>query len=201
MSSLQKRVVFKKFRVGKLIKKTKISSVHEGVNETTKEPIAMKFEKIGGEFSFLGTEIYFLLLLKSIGIPNVISYGQVMNYKVLIEELLGKSLYNIWNELYNRNKLNNNKEILNDICLIAIQSIDRIEYIHSKNIVHKDIKPANFLLGRKNPNLIYLIDFGMSRKYRSSKTGKHIKLQKLNQINGTARYTILDEIIDPYLIK
>ena len=188
MSSLQKRLVFKKYKVGKLIYKTQISLIHEGINEITKEQVAMKFEKIGGKFDLLGTEIYYLLLLKGIGIPNVKSYGQVMNYKVLIEELLGKSIFSIWDELYRKNNLNTNKDILNDVCLIAIQCLDRLEYVHSKNIVHKDIKPANFLFGRKNPKLIYLIDFGMSKKYRSSKTGKHIKLQKLNKINGTLRY-------------
>ena len=188
MSSLQKRLIFKKYRVGKLIEKTQISLIHEGVNETTEEPIAMKFEKIGGKFDYLGKEIYFLIFLKGIGIPNVISFGQVMNYKVLIEELLGKSIFKIWNKLYNKNRLNNNKQILFDICLIAIRCLDRLEFIHSKNIVHKDIKPANFLFGKKNPNLIYLIDFCMSRKYRSSKTGKHIKLQKLKKVNGTISY-------------
>ena len=139
MSSLQKRLVFKKYKVGKLIYKTQISLIHEGINEITKEQVAMKFEKIGGKFDLLGTEIYYLLLLKGIGIPNVKSYGQVMNYKVLIEELLGKSIFSIWDELYRKNNLNTNKDILNDVCLIAIQCLDRLEYVHSKNIVHKDI--------------------------------------------------------------
>ena len=188
MSSLQKRLIFKKYKVGKSIDKTHISSIYKGINIITKEQVAMKFEKIGGKYDFLGAEISFLLLLKGIGIPDVISYGNVMNYKVLIEELLGKSIYQIWNDLYIKNRLNNNKYLLNDICLMAIQCLDRLEYVHSKNIVHKDIKPGNFLFGRKNPNLIYLIDFGMSRKYRSSKTGKHIKLQKLNKINGSLIY-------------
>ena len=74
----------------------------------------MKFEKIGDKYSFLESEAYILLLLKGIGIPNVISYGKVMNYKLLIEELLGKSIYFIWSNL------DNEKNILTDICLIAI---------------------------------------------------------------------------------
>ena len=109
-----------------------------------------------------------------------------MNYKVLIEELLGNSIEFIWNEL------NNKEDRLNDVCLIAIQCLDRLEYIHSKNIVHKDIKPGNFLVGRKEPNLLYIIDFGMSCKYRSSRTGKHIKLKKVGKINGTIRYMSLN---------
>ena len=150
MASLQKKLIFKKYKVGRLITKTHISSIYEGINKITKEQVAMKFEKIGDKYDFLESETYYLLLLKGIGIPNVISYGKVMNYKVLIEELLGNSLFFLWRELINK------KDKSNDICLIAIQCLDRLEYIHSKNIVHKDIKPANFLFGRKNPKLIYL---------------------------------------------
>ena len=186
MASLTKKLIFKKYKVRQLICKTHISSIYEGINEISKEPIAMKFEKIGEKYNLLESEAYFLLLLKGFGIPNIISYGKVMNYKVLIEELLGNSIEFIWN------KLNNKEDRLNDVCLIAIQCLDRLEYIHSKNIVHKDIKPGNFLVGRKDPNLLYIIDFGMSCKYRSSRTGKHIKLKKVQKINGTLRYMSLN---------
>ena len=74
----------------------------------------MKFEKIGDKYSILESEAYILILLKGIGIPNVISYRKVINYKLLIEELLGKSIYFIWSNL------DNEKNILTDICLIAI---------------------------------------------------------------------------------
>ena len=77
---------------------------------------------------------------------------------------------------------------MNDICLVALQSLDRLEYIHSKNIVHKDIKPTNFCIGKKDPNLVYIIDFGMSKKYRSSRTGKHIKFKKNKTASGTLNY-------------
>ena len=186
MASLQKKLIFKKYKVGRLINKTHISSIYEGINKITKEQVAMKFEKIGDKYDFLESETYYLLLLKGIGIPNVISYGQVMNYKVLIEELLGKSIYHIFYHIWKEK--DNNKNILNDVCLFALQCLDRLEYIHSKGIVHKDIKPANFILGRKNPRLIYIIDFGTSRKYKSSRTGKHIKFKPVKKINGTMRY-------------
>ena len=182
MASLQKRLIFKKYKVGKLIDKTQNSSIYEGINKKTKEPVAVKFEKIGNKYDSIESEVYILLLLKGKGIPNVISYGKVMNYKVLIEELLGHSIFFLWRELIIK------KDKSNDICLIAIQCLDRLEYIHSKNIIHKDIKPANFIIGRKDPQLIYLIDFGISRKYKSSRTGKHIKFQKVEKINGSLRY-------------
>ena len=50
--------------------------------------------------------------------------------------------------------------------MIAMQVIDRITFLHSKNYMHRDIKPDNFVLGgRKHPNKIFLIDFGLSKAY------------------------------------
>ena len=48
--------------------------------------------------------------------------------------------------------------------MIAIQTLERIEYIHSKDYIHRDIKPANFLVGYPDTSLIYIIDFGNARK-------------------------------------
>ena len=183
MYSLKKKLILKKYRSIKYIFRSNKTIVYEGKNELTKEHVAMKCEKIGGKFDILENEAYSLLALKSFGIPKVISFGKVPGYKVLIEELLGKAINIVCSELIK----NKNKE-LNDICLIAIQCVDRLEFIHSKYIIHRDIKPANFLIGRNNPNVIYLIDFGTSKKYRSSRTGKHIKYINTKKYNGTLRY-------------
>jgi len=181
MSSLSNRLIFNKFQAKKLLFNSSSSKVYEGLNKLTKEPVAIKFEKIGGKYALLQSEAYFLLLLKGFGIPRFISFGKYSNYKILVEELLGPSLFLIWN-----NK--NIKTRLSDICLIALQCLDRLEYIHSKGIIHKDIKPYNFLFGRNDPNVIYMIDFGISKKYKSSRTGKHIKYNNLKTINGSFRY-------------
>ena len=183
MSSLQKKLIFKKYRFIKWIDKSKNTrAVYEGINELTKEHVAIKCEKIGGKYDNLESEAYTLLLLKSFGIPKLITYGRISCFRVLIEELLGKTIRFVFN------KLINNKNKLNDICLFAIQCIDRLEFIHSKNLIHRDIKPPNFLIGRKDPNVIYLIDFGAAKKYRSSRTGKHIKYIYTNMICGSVRY-------------
>ena len=77
---------------------------------------------------------------------------------------------------------------LKDVCLIDIQILDRIEWIHSKNIIYRDIKPENFLIEKDDLNVIYIINFGMCKKYRSSKTGKHILPKKTGIIDGTVKY-------------
>ena len=129
------------------------------------------------------TEAYYLFNLQGgIGIPKFISYGNTKNFNILIETLLDKSLYNLF--VKNKKKCN-----ITDICLIVHQILDRLEWIHSKDIIYRDIKPENFLIGKNEPNIIYVVDFGLCKKYRSSKTGKHIWQKITGKFNGTFIYS------------
>jgi serine/threonine protein kinase len=78
--------------------------------------------------------------------------------------------------------------------MIAIQIIERLKFVHSKYIIHRDIKPENFIIGYDDPFIIYLIDFGLSKKYRSSRTGKHVKFSIPKRITGTARFSSLNSL-------
>jgi len=79
------------------------------------------------------------------------------------------------------------------ILSIAMQLIQRIEVLHSKNFIHRDIKPENFLVGAgKKSNLVYMIDFGLSKRFKCPKTGQHVKHVKRNGILGTPRYCSLN---------
>lgn len=71
--------------------------------------------------------------------------------------------------------------------------ISRIEYIHSKNFIHRDIKPDNFLMGLgKKGNLVYIIDFGLAKKYRDARTHQHIPYRENKNLTGTARYASIN---------
>jgi serine/threonine protein kinase len=71
-----------------------------------------------------------------------------------------------------------------------LQMIRRLEYIHSKNFIHRDIKPDNFLVGPpgRKANQVFIIDFGLAKKYRDVKTHKHIDYREHKSLTGTARY-------------
>jgi casein kinase 1 len=179
---LQGKIIFKKYKLLKLIGKGTFSEVYLGQNISNKKLYSVKVEnRILINTELLEREAYILLNLKCFGIPEVVSFGKSGNYNILVQTLLGKSLEKIWIE-------NNQSFSIKDICMIAIQTLDRIEYVHSKNYLHRDIKPANFLVGYPDSSVIYLIDFGVSKKYRSSRTGKHIQSFKIKKINGTTNF-------------
>ena len=103
-------------------------------------------------------------------------------------ELLGKSLEDIF-------QAQQKKFTLKTVAMIGIQMLDRLEFIHSKNIIHRDIKPDNFVLGLDNKShIIYILDFGLSKKFRSSRTHQHIKFSVNKKLTGTARYASINAL-------
>ena len=178
---LLQKILFQKYRIIKLLSSDSNNLVYQGINIIDKSKVAIKLEnKVAGKDN-LTNESYILLNLKGQGIPEIIGFGHSGKYNVLIEELLGKSLQ----ELYEQN---DNEIPLKDICMIGIQILERLQYIHSKYIIHRNINPSNFLIGTKNPSLIYMIDFAHAKKYRSSRTGNHIKFSLNQKINGQISY-------------
>lgn len=75
--------------------------------------------------------------------------------------------------------------------MLAKQMLSRIQSVHEKHLIYRDIKPDNFLIGRphtKNANLVYMVDFGMAKQYRDPKTKQHIPYRERKSLSGTARY-------------
>ena len=179
---LQNKIIFKKYRPIQQIGKGTFSNVYLALNTKNNTYVAIKAEKRDQKgVELLEDEAFLLYSLRGFGIPTVLSYGKTKAYNILVLPLLGKSLLDLF--------IIKNKNIhINDICLIAIQILERIEWIHSNNIVYRDIKPENFLFGKKDPEVLYLIDFGLCRKYKSSNTGKHIKPKNMGKFTGTSRY-------------
>lgn len=89
-----------------------------------------------------------------------------------------------------RQKLKVSETYMNRYFLVFVQ-LDRLAYVHQRNCIHRDVKPDNFLVGRHGDgNCVYLIDFGLAKKYRDAQ-GKHIAYKEGKNLTGTARYASL----------
>ena len=177
------RLVFSEYLIQKKIGRGSFGTVYQGIIVSTNQKIAVKLEKRKkDDTGLLETEACRLYLMQGEGIPKIICYGNNQTHNILVQELLGNSL----EELFNLNK---RKFTLKTVCSIGIEMIKRIRFVHSKNHLHRDIKPDNFMTGLdKSDDKIYLIDFGLAKKYYSSSKKQHIKFKMGKNLIGTARY-------------
>ncbi|KAI9460468.1 kinase-like domain-containing protein [Lactarius psammicola] len=161
-----------KYRLGKKIGSGSFGDIYLGINIISGEEVAIKLESYESKV--------YKTLAGGVGVPFVRWFGTECDYNAMVIDLLGPSLEDLFNFC-------NRKFSLKTVLLLADQLISRIEYIHSRNFIHRDIKPDNFLMGiGKRGNQVNVIDFGIPRltstfPYRENKN-----------LTGTARYTSIN---------
>ena len=186
--SLTGKILWNKYKITKKIGQGSFGRIYEGINLKTEELYAIKIEEICENTQLLEKEAIFLYYLKGPGIPTIHLYDSIEDYHILIESLLGKSLEVLFTESFNNFSIK-------DISMIGIQILNRLEYIHNKFVIHRDIKPDNFVIGLNSDNKnIFIIDFGLAKKYRSSKTLEHIKFRLTKKLTGTTRYASINAL-------
>ena len=121
------------------------------------------------------------------GVPKVYYFDRLEHkYNFMVMEFLGPSL----GDLFQLKERNFGMET---VLMLTIQILTRIEYIHEKGFLHRDIKPENFVIGLNDKsNLVYLIDYGLSKRYKDKNSGQHIPYRENKQLVGTVRYASIN---------
>ena len=152
------------------------------------KPIAIKTETLHQSFSQLLKEIQNYRALQSLGFPKLIKQGISVDneFIYLATDLLGPSLEDLFN-------LCDSKFSLKTTLMLFYQLLERMQYMHERNFIHRDIKPDNMMMGLgADSNLVHMIDFGLTRSVIDPKTGRHIPFIAGKNLIGTCRYVSIN---------
>lgn len=173
------------YKCGSKIGEGSFGIIFEGVNVINNTPVAIKFEPRKCDAPQLRDEYRSYRILSNLpGIPQAYFFGQEGVHNILIIDLLGPSLEDLFDWC-------NRKFSISTVIQISKQMISLVRSIHDNNLIYRDIKPDNFLIGRPNTqtsNSIFIVDFGMAKQYRDPKLKIHIPYREKKAPSGTARY-------------
>ncbi|KAI8911861.1 kinase-like domain-containing protein [Gorgonomyces haynaldii] len=180
-------LVAEKYRIEKKLGAGSFGELFLAINIYTEKQVAIKLEPFRTRYPQLEYEArVYKNLQGGVGVSFVEWFGVAGDYLALVMDLLGPSLEEWFNYC-------GRKFSLKTVLLLADQMISRIEYIHSKHFLHRDIKPDNFLMGiGKRRNQVNIIDFGLAKKYIFPRTGLHIPQKEGKSLTGTARYASIN---------
>ena len=182
-------VVGGKYHLRRRVGAGSFGEVFLGENVQDHETVAIKMEKVKSRAPQLLYESkLYLLFAGGICVPRLHWFGTESNYNVMVIDYLGKSLEDLFQMCHQR-------FTLKTVLMIADQCIAALQYIHHKSFIHRDVKPDNFLVGSgERSNQIFIIDFGLSKKYRDPKTLEHMKYATGKSLTGTARYASVNAL-------
>lgn len=180
-------IIAQKFKLVRKLGAGSFGEVYCGIQIADGEEVAIKLEPdMGSQSQLLFESRVYKQMQGGVGIPRLRWYGQDQDHNVLVIERLGLSLEDLFDVCGRRFSLKTTLQL-------ADQMITRLEYFHSRSYIHRDIKPDNYIMGLgSHSNRVYLIDYGLSKRYRDGHTHRHIKYIQGKSLTGTARYASLN---------
>lgn len=173
-----------KYKILEKIGSGSFGTIYKGENIRNQELVAIKVERIHPEVKLLKNETTVYQYLRGIkGVPNVKWFGKEEGCYYMVIQLLGDSLEVI--------KQRKRRFSLQLTLQIGIQTLEILSSIHERGLVHRDIKPDNFLLGMQD-SIIYLIDFGFCKTYIKNGDREHILMKTNKQLIGSPNYASIN---------
>jgi serine/threonine protein kinase len=181
-----------------------LGAVYLGINITTLAEVAIKLEakKTPADCSTLEQEcLIYRALAGTTAVPHMHWYGPTRQHNALVMDRLGWSLEDLFNKCWRKFSLKTVLLLADQMVWSFIlfstsasmvfmsEQISQLEVVHARHIIHRDIKPDNFIMGYgETCNRVFVVDFGMSKYYCNPKTRKHNKMITGKPFLGTARY-------------
>ncbi|KAK0422369.1 hypothetical protein QR680_007529 [Steinernema hermaphroditum] len=180
-----------KYRLVRKIGGGSYGDVYLGIDNGNGEKVAVKIESYKARLPQLHYESrVYKMLQGGVGIPHLRWYGTERNFNILVMDLLGPSLEDLFN-------LCKRRFTMKTVLMLADQMIGCFEYIHSKDMIHRDIKPDNILMGiGSRCNELFLVDFGFAKRFRCAQTREHIAYRENKKTRVcTIRYASINALL------
>ena len=177
------RIVGSHYKLRRKIGAGSFGEIYSAENTRSHRRVAVKLESVRTRVPQLSYESkLYAIFSGGTGIPRLHWYGTEDAHNIMVVDLLGKSLEDLF--VYCHHKLS-----LKTVLMLVDQMISCVEFIHNKSFIHRDIKPDNFVMGLgSNSTQVFIIDYGLAKKYRDQHTHVHIPYVEGKSLTGTARY-------------